>query len=277
MSSELLFLMGALVFVGLLFRTLAGNKANLPPTKCAALVMEGKADFTHVCTVAKTLGDIMKRQAGRLNRPLLFLRVCGDFYDDFYPIKPPNPNLSAKARANALMAACIQHYKQIRERRIHASGNAQLVAFCEGVGFCLATFRRVSEIIPDMVPLLNSLDPKPVYEDRDSYAVYYREIGRLTPIPQGFIETSLTLRLSCFVSRHSENAAMDFSGTAMTDDPLLITRDPLPPEDIVVGGAGEDEQDFSGEVTSFFFEEDEPDTPSAIPQAPAPRDNGPNL
>jgi len=277
MSSELFFILGALIFVGVAFRALAGKKANLSPTKCAALVMDGKAEFPQVCTVAKALGDIMKRQAGRLNKPLLFLRVCGDFYDDFYPIKPPNPDLSAKARANALMAACIQHYKQIRARKIHGEGNGHLVAFCEGVGYSLATFRRLSEIIPDMGPLVHTLDPKPAYGDRDFYAAFYREIGRMTPIPQGFIETSLILRLSCFVSRGSENVAMDLSGTAGSDDPLLITRDPLPLEDIAEGFAGEAEGAFPEGVTPFFSEKTGSDVPVSIQRVPAPQGNDPNL
>ena len=203
--SEYFFIASMIIITGICIHLLARKKETLPATTCIALVLAGKADLFSVYIAATVIGSSVRWQADRLNRPLLFLRVCGDFYDDFFPPNLPSAELSPRVRANMLMASCIRFYKQTGAKKTSSSSKDDLTAFCEGAGFCLSSFRRLAEIIPEMASLISALDPKPHYMDREPYAEYYREIGRLAAIPQDRIEISLSIRLSCFANERVES------------------------------------------------------------------------
>ena len=187
----------ALVIIGAALHALTRKKRKkVPATTYLARVMEGKADLAGVQAAATMVGNGVKRFADKCNRPPLFLRACGDLYEDFFPPKPPDPTLSPKAQANALMATYIRRYRDASSRRPDTVSDVNLFNLCEGAGYGLATFRHLARFIPDMVFVAESLGPKPSFEERDAYASYYREAGRLTNVPLDLLESSLGIRLA---------------------------------------------------------------------------------
>ncbi|MCC8193990.1 MAG: hypothetical protein LIP28_05025 [Deltaproteobacteria bacterium] len=196
MYNEFFLAASVILIIGAALHALTRKKRTVPATKCLANVMQGKADLAGVQTAATMLAAGVRRHADKLNRPALFLRACGDLYEDFFPPNLPDPALSAKARANLLMAAYIRRYTQAGARKPANIGDVNMFTLCEGAGYGLATFRRLAEIIPDMVFVADTLGPRPTFDERESYAAYYREAGRLTNVPLDLLESSLSVRLA---------------------------------------------------------------------------------
>lgn len=170
-----------------------------PATQCLSKVMRGKANLAEVQTAAAMVGGGIRRYADKCNMPPLFIRACGDLYEDFFPPKHPDPGLSPKARANALLAAVISRYSEADERRPANVSDVRAFNLCEGAGFSLATFRRLGEVIPEVALMADSLAPHPGADSREVYASLYREAGKLTNVPQELVETALSARLAAIL------------------------------------------------------------------------------
>lgn len=190
----------AIMIIGAALHGFTRKKKPGPGTQCLAKVMQGKANLAEVQAAAAMVGGGIRRYADKCNKPPLFIRACGDLYEDFFPPKHPDPGLPPKARANALLAAVINRYSEANERRPSNVSDIRAFNLCEGAGFALATFRRLAEVIPEVALMADSLAPHPGADGRELYASLYREAGKLTNVPQELVETALSTRLAAMSS-----------------------------------------------------------------------------
>ncbi|SBW05479.1 hypothetical protein KL86DPRO_20494 [uncultured delta proteobacterium] len=193
---EFFLVASAIMIIGAALHSITRKKKTHPATNCIARVLQGKANLLEAQTAAAILGGGIRRYAERCDMPPLFIRACGDLYEDFFPPRRPDPSLPSKTQANALLAAVINRYSESGNRKPADVRDIRAFNLCDGAGFGLATFRRLAEVIPEVTSMAGSLAPPPDAESREMYASLYREAGRLTSLPQELVETALKTRLA---------------------------------------------------------------------------------
>lgn len=214
---------GALLLIGAGFHAFGRRKKKTgkPATKSMENVKRGKASFDEIQAAGIMIGRGLKRLADKLNKPSMFMTACGDLYEDFFPPQRPDPTMSAKEQANVLMATFIRRYTEPVTRSDVDVNDIHDFHLCEGAGCGLATFRRLAEHIPVMAQLVASLAPKPGLADRDIYASFYREAGRLTNVPMDRLEAALSARLAVMTGGGSRQEAAQGDST-LNESPVLF-------------------------------------------------------
>lgn len=196
---EFFIVASAIMIVGAALHSVTRKKKPPPATNCIAKVLRGKASLLEAQTAAAMLGSGIRRYAERCDMPPLFIRACGDVYEDFFPPRRPDPSLPPKTQANVLLAAVVNRYAESGNRKPADIRDLRAFNLCDGAGFGLATFRRLAEIIPAVASMAESLAPPPDAESMEMYASLYREAGRLTSLPQELVETALKTRLAAIL------------------------------------------------------------------------------
>lgn len=161
-------------------------------------VMQGCANEEQLLELADALAKSVISSAKSGRKPPLFVTASGDVYDDFFPPRELREDCTAEQYANAVLADCVNRYREARRNRNVDISDFHAYALCAGAGLAVSAFRRLAEYSSDMRDLAEFLAPVPAPEDWADYLEYYRQAGELLDVPKARVDARLLKRREAF-------------------------------------------------------------------------------